>query len=103
MIDIRISVDSLTMSITGHAGYAETGRDIVCAGVSMLAQTLAAHMARHADEEDLLRLDMDDGMVLCMRPDGPRAEEYRVLYAFALEGLELLAGQYPEYVRIRTD
>lgn len=101
MITVNIDVDALTLAISGHAGYAEPGSDIVCAGVSVLALTLAAHMTRHADDDDLLRLDMDDGMALCMRPDSPSADEYRVLFAFALEGLELLAGKYPEYVTVK--
>lgn len=102
MITVNIDIDTLSLNIRGHAGYAEPGSDIVCAGVSVLALTLAAHMARHADDDDLLRLDMDDGIALCMRPDSPRADEYRVLFAFTLEGLELLAGKYPEYVTVQT-
>lgn len=31
----------LTMRAEGHAGYAPAGQDIVCAAVSVLAQTLA--------------------------------------------------------------
>lgn len=38
MIDISIRRDGITIS--GHAGYAPAGQDIVCAGVSALTQTL---------------------------------------------------------------
>ena len=36
MIVVRMREDGLT--VDGHAGYAETGNDIVCAAVSVLAQ-----------------------------------------------------------------
>ena len=102
MIEAWISVEALELKITGHAGYAERGKDIVCAGVSMLTQTLAAHMLRHA-EEDLVSIDTDNGMMLRMKADSPRAGETRDLFAFVQEGLELLSGQYPEYVSLHTD
>lgn len=101
MIDIRMSVETLQLRIEGHAGYADVGSDIVCAGVSMLAQTLAAHMCR-ADEADLMAFDMEDGLKLCMRPDSPRAAEYRTLYAFVQRGFELLANKYPDNVKLHT-
>ncbi|MBS7176260.1 MAG: ribosomal-processing cysteine protease Prp, partial [Clostridiales bacterium] len=37
MIVIRRQTDGIT--VTGHAGYAEPGKDIVCAAVSALLQT----------------------------------------------------------------
>lgn len=38
MIVVKVMENGLT--IDGHAGYAETGNDIVCAAVSVLAQNL---------------------------------------------------------------
>ena len=38
LIVVKIRENSLT--IDGHAGYAEKGKDIVCAGVTSLVQTL---------------------------------------------------------------
>lgn len=38
MIAVCVRKDRITVS--GHAGYAEAGKDIVCAGVTALIQTL---------------------------------------------------------------
>ena len=40
MIDITVQPDKITVS--GHAGYAEPGKDIVCAAISTLTQVLIA-------------------------------------------------------------
>lgn len=42
MITVEIKPDGLT--IDGHAGYAKSGNDILCAAVSMLAQNLVNSM-----------------------------------------------------------
>lgn len=38
------------ITITGHAGYAQPGKDIVCAAVSMLTQNLIASMCQLTKE-----------------------------------------------------
>ena len=38
MIAVRVRLDGIT--IEGHAGYAEAGKDIVCAGVTALTENL---------------------------------------------------------------
>ena len=38
MIAVSVRKDGIT--VNGHANYAETGKDIVCAGVTALTQTL---------------------------------------------------------------
>ena len=38
MIEVNVRPDGIT--VDGHAGYAECGKDIVCAGVTALIQTL---------------------------------------------------------------
>ena len=43
---IVIQKDRHGVTITGHAGYEEPGKDIVCAAVSVLVQTLAASAKR---------------------------------------------------------
>ena len=37
------------LTVTGHAGAAEPGHDLVCASASILAYTLAANVANMAD------------------------------------------------------
>jgi len=37
---IAVTVTQTGITVDGHAGYAETGNDIICAAVSVLAQSL---------------------------------------------------------------
>lgn len=43
MIKIKIDRENLSLTVMGHADYAEHGKDIVCAGVSSLVNTLALY------------------------------------------------------------
>ncbi len=49
MIEVHITQNSLT--VKGHAGYAERGKDIVCAAVSALAQGLVHSLSVLTDDE----------------------------------------------------
>lgn len=49
MIEVHITQNSLT--VKGHAGYAERGKDIVCAAVSALAQGLLHSLDALTDDE----------------------------------------------------
>ena len=49
MIVVRMREDGLT--VDGHAGYAETGNDIVCAAVSVLAQNFANSVEALTEDE----------------------------------------------------
>ena len=42
MIEVTVRKDRITVS--GHAGYAEAGKDIVCAGVTALTQSLVSSL-----------------------------------------------------------
>ena len=44
MIHIEYNVKDFTVSIDGHSGSAEKGRDLICAAVSALAHTLEANL-----------------------------------------------------------
>ena len=57
MIDIT-KKDSL-ITITGHAGYAEPGKDIVCAAVSALTQAFIASIEELT--QDKIKYDISVG------------------------------------------
>jgi uncharacterized protein YsxB (DUF464 family) len=83
-----------SLTITGHAGYAEKGKDIVCAGVSTLWGTLAAELEDRAwNGEGELHLTGDTIAFIAENP----AEIQRV-FAMIWRGLLLLAGRYGEYI-----
>ena len=88
MIKIHIDEDNQTLIVTGHADYAEKGKDIVCAGVSALAQTLEMYAIGHGGKSvhrpGYMRVDIIQGS----------AEVFRCI----AEGLKAIGNQYSEWV-----
>ncbi len=83
-----------SITITGHAGYAERGKDIVCAGVSTLWGALIAELeARSWEGEGQLHITGDTVAFIAEKP----AEIQRV-YAMIWRGILLLAGKYGAYI-----
>lgn len=79
------------LQATGHAGYAEAGKDIVCAGVSALAQAAAASAKLHGGQALC-----DNGMLYTCCTDPAHKEVLRVLALVLHE----MARQYPEHVKL---
>lgn len=92
-VEYQILKNSVHIHITGHAGYAERGNDIVCSAISILIQTAIAHMDRVADKYDY---SLDEGYAEL------EAEGYdaKVAVETIITGFELLADNYPEYIEI---
>ncbi len=93
---IAISVRKDGIEIHGHAGYAEAGKDIVCAGMTALTQTLVRSMQRLTRnrieyEVSLGRVDIHYGNL---------SEEGKLLVDSFFIGVCLIADEFPGYVRI---
>lgn len=73
------------LTIRGHAGYAAPGQDIVCAAVSILAETLASTLPSGA-----VRMGNGTANFRCSPSE----------MDFAWRGLSLLAHQYPENIAL---
>lgn len=59
LIVVKVRENGLT--IDGHAGYAEKGKDIVCAAVSALAQGLVHSLSVLTDDET--SVEVEDGHI----------------------------------------
>lgn len=59
MIVVKVRENGLT--IDGHAGYAEKGKDIVCAAVSALAQGVVHSLSVLTDDET--SVEVEDGHI----------------------------------------
>lgn len=87
-----ISPESIEVKITGHAGYARAGYDIICASVSTLFYTLHLALASSG-----LAVHFDDcaGEISVKRD----AETDKIVDYF-FQGFETLADNYPQNVEI---
>lgn len=91
------------IEITGHAGYATSGSDIVCAGVSGMCYVLTetAHALSAAGLIDEVEIQAQDGLFalrLRVRPVGATAA--RCLIDGARAATARLQGQYPGHVQV---
>lgn len=96
----------LSLRLLGHAGYAEIGKDIVCASASILAYTVAQFVSeaeRQGDLESLptIKLEAGDIHISCE----PCRDNWKLLqnvFLFAKMGYIVLSNNYPQYVEIIT-
>ena len=96
---IKVKQNNDGISIKGHAHYAEPGRDIVCAGVSVLAQNLVASIETLTTDE--IQYDMQPGSVEIRYRDLSEAGQLLIDSCFI--GIRMIAETYPDYVRISVE
>lgn len=91
---IEISVRKGGTTVGGHAGYAPQGQDIVCAGISVLTQSLVKSIDALTD--DKIEYEISPG-----RADihyGNLSEKSQTLVDSFFVGVSMIASEYPDYV-----
>lgn len=87
--------------VKGHAKSAEPGHDLVCAAASMLAYTLAANVAKMAENEQvrmpIMHLKEGDTEISCSPRHNLKATVTLIFDSLCV-GFEMLASRYPEYI-----
>lgn len=90
------------LTLTGHAGSAEHGHDLVCAAASMLAYTLAANVANMADHgqvrQPVIKTSEGDAEISCSPKRNLKASVTLVFDSICV-GFERLAHDYPDFVK----
>lgn len=94
MIEVTVCKDEI--KISGHANYAVSGSDIVCAGVTALAQTLIKSIEDLTD--DKIEYEISPGRVDIKY--GNLSEKSRALVDSFFIGICMIADEFLEYVRI---
>lgn len=91
-----VSVRKDEIKISGHAGYAEAGKDIVCAAVTTLTQTLIRSLEDLA--RDKIQYEISSGRADIHYRN--LSEEGKFLVDSFFVGVCLIADEFPENVRI---
>ncbi len=96
MIDISVKnlKSDITLDFKGHAGYAEHGFDIVCAGISALYCTLILALANIG--EDI----KTRGGLVTVKSAGKKA---KIIIDTILVGIKGIQRAYPDYVNLAVD
>ncbi len=86
---------------SGHAGYAYSGEDIVCAAVSMLVINTINSIEKFIPEESFsVKTDEESGLIEC-RFDKDPSEKAELLLKSMVFGLETVEKNYEsKYVKL---
>lgn len=104
MVNITFNPQNLELEVTGHAGQDEKGKDIVCSALSMLFYTLAdslnksEHMLK---KHPIIKMEDGNGYIKC-KPRKEYQANITLMYWTILNGFQLLAEEYPEYIEFKV-
>lgn len=90
------------MEVSGHAGFADYGKDIVCAGVSALVETcilalenIGGFAPRVLKEEGFLSLEIPGGIPAASR------QKADIIIETVLLGLKDISKSYPKHIQVK--
>ena len=92
--------DQLRLEVGGHAQYAEMGKDIVCAGASMLTDALSGVLqdAEARGRTTVQRKETEKGIMIQADPSMGALNEIKAYFRMCVKGLKMLHEQYPNHV-----
>jgi uncharacterized protein YsxB (DUF464 family) len=105
MINVTMteSGKKLSLRIEGHAGYAEEGKDIICASVSILASVFAVTILE-CDEvyevDSIVDLTSGNAIIECNCKSEETYVKVANAYHYTKLGFKLIAHDYSQYVRL---
>lgn len=95
MIAVEVRKDHII--IDGHAGYAEPGKDIICAGVTVLAFTLINSIEALTDDEIEYQAEKPGHIEIEFKD---LSERGNLLVDSFFIGIGEISKAYPEYVQL---
>lgn len=96
---IKATIGSDGFRIEGHANYAPSGYDIVCAGVSALVATTLINAYGVVEDNEI---NQEKGIVDVTYREPMECEDRILLRAFA-KGLQSIQEQYPRYLEVQDE
>ena len=101
MITVKYETDGREHSLTmeGHANYADHGDDIVCAGASSIVFALLGWLENNGQDQEFNSCEVESGNVRIYCEGGARTA---AAFEMTVIGLAQLADSYPDHVAIET-
>ena len=85
--------------VSGHSGYEDSGKDIVCAGISALTIKFINSVEEFMDDRFVCSSNEEDG-VIDFKFESEPSKESQVLLDSLVFGLENLANDYKEFISL---
>ena len=95
---IKVNIKNNNISITGHALYADAGKDIVCASVSSIVITTINALIRL--DKDCIKYDTKNGIVITIMK---QTKETNILLDNMICLLEELEKDYNKNIKINRE
>lgn len=110
MLSVKVKPKEYTFTMTGHAGYAEQGKDIVCSAASILFYTACETINMVGDEafDDKPTFNINDSesgvmaYIKC-KPKKDFTAVIDTIYQTIYNGYKLLAEGYPNNVSLTVE
>lgn len=106
-MDINEEKKTLSLTLSGHAGQAAAGYDIICASATILAYTVAQVIKlmqkdKLLAKKPVIRLKEGDIEISCRCDSKENYASAFHTYFTAQVGYSLLAHNYPQYITFQT-
>jgi len=101
VIDRDPSGNIVGFDVSGHSGYSEAGKDIVCAAVSAVVQTAVIGLTEVLGIK--VKYRQKTGEAQCAIPSGlsgDKREKINIVLETMLYGLKSIQEGYGEYIRV---
>lgn len=101
MLSIRIdwAKETFELDVVGHAGYAEHGKDIVCAAVSVIVGMFASEIENHEKLYLGQQVEVKNGLAMIHTTYRSKLRA-NIVFGMLVDALLDLEEQYPEYIKI---
>ncbi|RHO96255.1 ribosomal-processing cysteine protease Prp [Clostridium sp. AF37-5] len=101
MLSIRIdwAKETFELDVVGHAGYAEHGKDIVCAAVSVIVGMFASEIENHEKLYPGQQVEVKNGLAMIHTTYRSKLRA-NIVFGMLVDALLDLEEQYPEYIKI---
>ena len=109
MIDVKIIKDKTGIRgyrIKGHANYGKHGEDIICAGVSILSQSVLkslVEVSKIREDQLIYNINHDTGFMDLLILEDLTSKVYndsQVLLKSLITGIEMMIEIYPDYIKM---
>ena len=88
-------------SCVGHAGYAEKGADVICAGISALTMSTVLALGKLTNLRLKIKKNAAKGLLECNWSNIPKEMQCAgLIIQVMLIGLQDIEAQYPDYLKV---
>lgn len=91
------------LSLSGHAGYAQSGSDIVCAAISVLTSTCINALETVARVAPIVAQDERSAEITVELPHGldkQQQHDAQVVLQTVVQGFSDISMEYPKYLKM---